>query len=447
MSAKTRLIFEGENRTARTFGAINRGLSTTRTRLSAVSAAGLTVTRSIRGIGAAVGLLGAGAGLVSLGNRVVIFNDNVAKLSRSLGQPVEQVSALAFAAELAGAEFNSFAKIAREVTTAAADAEAGTKKTADAFDTLRIDAGAFADLDLVGKFGVLTQAISELNDEGVALFAAEGIVGARNAADLLNLAAGGAEGLARAIRDAQASGAVIDAEQAATAEALVDSLARINAGTRKLATEAVTAGGALIGATTTATEDADELAEALKRVREEASSIGVAAKAIEIPKIEPEVTFEEVEENAPLISNSIANAIQAGADEGSKGLVRTLLQEIQTGLIQQLANAISGAISGAATGGGGGGGIGGFFGKLLGFDTGGVVPGPAGSPQLAVVHGGETILPTHRGGAAAGGNTVTINAPLTVNGGSRAEFIAAAKAHEDHVVARVFDMMRRSGRL
>jgi hypothetical protein len=34
--------------------------------------------------------------------------------------------------------------------------------------------------------------------------------------------------------------------------------------------------------------------------------------------------------------------------------------------------------------------------KLLGFDQGGVVPGPRGSAQLAMVHGGETVLPTHR---------------------------------------------------
>lgn len=32
------------------------------------------------------------------------------------------------------------------------------------------------------------------------------------------------------------------------------------------------------------------------------------------------------------------------------------------------------------------------------FDTGGVVPGPRGQPQLAVVEGGETILPTHKPG-------------------------------------------------
>jgi len=33
---------------------------------------------------------------------------------------------------------------------------------------------------------------------------------------------------------------------------------------------------------------------------------------------------------------------------------------------------------------------------IFGFDTGGVVPGPIGAPQLAMVHGGETILPTHK---------------------------------------------------
>lgn len=33
---------------------------------------------------------------------------------------------------------------------------------------------------------------------------------------------------------------------------------------------------------------------------------------------------------------------------------------------------------------------------IPGFDTGGVVPGPVGSPQLVMAHAGETILPTHK---------------------------------------------------
>lgn len=51
-----------------------------------------------------------------------------------------------------------------------------------------------------------------------------------------------------------------------------------------------------------------------------------------------------------------------------------------------------------------------------GFDSGGVVAGPLGSPRLALVHGGETILATHKDGAAGGfggaGIQVTIEGPV-----------------------------------
>lgn len=76
---------------------------------------------------------------------------------------------------------------------------------------------------------------------------------------------------------------------------------------------------------------------------------------------------------------------------------------------------------GGGSGGGGGGGGGGHGGKhapsrggvalggggpgiggLPAFDAGGVVPGPVGAPTIALVHGGETILPTHRRGIGAG---------------------------------------------
>jgi hypothetical protein len=43
-----------------------------------------------------------------------------------------------------------------------------------------------------------------------------------------------------------------------------------------------------------------------------------------------------------------------------------------------------------------------------GFASGGVVPGPMGSPQLIQAHGGETVLPTHKPGGV-GGNTYIVN--------------------------------------
>lgn len=59
------------------------------------------------------------------------------------------------------------------------------------------------------------------------------------------------------------------------------------------------------------------------------------------------------------------------------------------------------------------------FGELPSFDTGGIVPGPIGSPQVIIAHGGETVLPTHKSGTSSGWSgdqnvNVTINVSETV---------------------------------
>jgi hypothetical protein len=44
------------------------------------------------------------------------------------------------------------------------------------------------------------------------------------------------------------------------------------------------------------------------------------------------------------------------------------------------------------------------------YQHGGIVPGPRGRPQLAMVHGGEEIIPAYRGGGGGGGTmTVHVN--------------------------------------
>jgi hypothetical protein len=48
--------------------------------------------------------------------------------------------------------------------------------------------------------------------------------------------------------------------------------------------------------------------------------------------------------------------------------------------------------------------------NLLGFDSGGVVPGQIGSPVPILAHGGETVLPTHKEDASGFGNqSIVIN--------------------------------------
>lgn len=79
------------------------------------------------------------------------------------------------------------------------------------------------------------------------------------------------------------------------------------------------------------------------------------------------------------------------------------------------------------------GGIGGAIGSLPGFAQGGVVPGPVGAPMLAVVHGGETIIPPGGGG---GGNVY-----ITVQGS-----VITDRQLED-VVVRGVTMAQERGRL
>lgn len=95
---------------------------------------------------------------------------------------------------------------------------------------------------------------------------------------------------------------------------------------------------------------------------------------------------------------------------------------------------------------------GGFFsnivgavGSFFGFAEGGVVPGPLGAPQLAVVHGGEEVLtPGQRSG---GGVVYNIDARGAQRGVSREIMAAIEQSKRSAVqesVAQVQDMRRRS---
>lgn len=59
---------------------------------------------------------------------------------------------------------------------------------------------------------------------------------------------------------------------------------------------------------------------------------------------------------------------------------------------------------------------------IPGFQTGGVVPGPVGAPQLALVHGGETVTPYRRGGGGSGGGAgMNLNVYVGLYAGSAIE--------------------------
>ena len=71
------------------------------------------------------------------------------------------------------------------------------------------------------------------------------------------------------------------------------------------------------------------------------------------------------------------------------------------------------------------------------YDTGGIVPGPIGKPQLAVVHGGETILPTHKTGQTTAGRVAS---ELPNLGGKLAMIIV-----DDHALKKLHRQLKSVG--
>lgn len=99
-----------------------------------------------------------------------------------------------------------------------------------------------------------------------------------------------------------------------------------------------------------------------------------------------------------------------GTEIGKQGIV--LGGYMAQGILLGLAEALTGqsAKGGFSIGIKGIGGLG--IAGLPGYQSGGMVPGRTGTPQLAVVHGGETITPAGRGDLARTGNVTFIYSPV-----------------------------------
>jgi hypothetical protein len=95
--------------------------------------------------------------------------------------------------------------------------------------------------------------------------------------------------------------------------------------------------------------------------------------------------------------------------------------ELGSNLVSKLAESLPAAFGVASKGASGVGGnslsglasLVSFLPRILGFDTGGVVPGRLGDPKLVLAHAGETILPTHRSDFETGSVHQTFNISIT----------------------------------
>jgi hypothetical protein len=201
-------------------------------------------------------------------------------------------------------------------------------------------------------------------------------------------------------------------------QSLRKDLASIKGETRSLSSSSGIAGGGL-GAALSG-PGAQDLAKDIGDVRDTLLSAAEAAQAWGNIL---ESTSSRSTKNATKAVHDFFNA--ASGDFLNLGkLADNLFQSIEQAFFQTLERmAAKAAVYGMLNlfTGGGMGELFGGFGKFLSFDTGGPVPGAAGAPVPAIVHGGEYVLTAAQAAAMGSGEggaqiNLTVNAPVTLNG-------------------------------
>ena len=118
---------------------------------------------------------------------------------------------------------------------------------------------------------------------------------------------------------------------------------------------------------------------------------------------------EDYTDQVQELSSILSIGIESGVRDGTEGALDVFRDFISRALAEFAASGLVNLLGIGA--GGGGGGLFGVLGGALGFATGTAsVPGPTGAPRLAIVHGGEEIIPNNRT-RGGGGMNITVNAP------------------------------------
>ncbi len=162
------------------------------------------------------------------------YGDRIAKLSRRTGVGTEALSALGYAAEIAGASLDAVEKGMRRLARSMMYAERGMATTLDAFKMLGLTYDELRGRKPEEQFAMLAAGISKVEDASLKAGLAQEIFG-RAGTELIPLLDMGAEGLRRYADEALRAGKIIDAETAVAAEGLQDAFTRLKASAEGLA--------------------------------------------------------------------------------------------------------------------------------------------------------------------------------------------------------------------
>jgi hypothetical protein len=187
---------------------------------------------------AKAGALAIGTAMVAAGGAIAtamagVINraGDMYELSQALGVTVEDLSRMAYAAELSGVQIDGLEKAIKKLSVSLFDAsQSGTGPAANAFRMLGISA-----VDAEGNVRPVIDVMGDLADRfskmpgGAEKTALAIRVFGRAGADMIPMLNEGRDGLQEMYDEAQRLGIVLDTETAASAEALGDELTRLNA--------------------------------------------------------------------------------------------------------------------------------------------------------------------------------------------------------------------------
>ncbi len=436
MTAKTRLVFEGENRTTRAFNAINTSLGRMKSRLTSVAF-------SAKGF---VGILAGGA-FARAGRNQIEFANNIQKVSLRLNASTEALSELAFAADRSNIPLSTLEKALQNIDRVTGDALRGLATAGDAFDELGIDARAFSQLRIEDKVEALAIAFKDLNNNSTRINLANTLFGGRGVS-FLQLLEEGADGIRDLRQEARSLGLTISRDVANQAAQFEDELTNIGGSFRGLLIELGQSGA--LSALNTFIKTIGNLVRLLRGVELEGPKKAIqepmqiiidkgndANKVVERlrtnldgvfkPKVDrseafpefPVPTVDEVREQfrqiEPAFSDAqfrIADVLTGAAEEGAQGMRNAFQRQLQQMFIDLASSAFLRLLKNVFGGGGGFlGALGGLFGG--GRASGGPVTGGRTylvgerGPELFTASSNGSIVPNHQLG---GGMTINVDA-------------------------------------
>ncbi|MEO1067398.1 MAG: phage tail tape measure protein, partial [Pseudomonadota bacterium] len=186
-----------------------------------------TAAKGLAGIGVAAGAAAAGVGVAVRG--VLNDADNLAKVSRQIGVPVEELSRLRHAADLSGVSFSNLQTGVRRLSQNMNDAANGIGEGKEAFDALGIEVTK-AD----GTLKSTTEIMAEMSDafaglpDGAQKTALALDLMGRSGAQMIPLLNDGSDSLRSMMAEADALGITITEKTAKSAEVFNDNLNRLS---------------------------------------------------------------------------------------------------------------------------------------------------------------------------------------------------------------------------